>query len=834
MPGLRSLEGESAVIDQEPSRAELERTWSDGQGWLAALKTVDPARIGRRYIVTALVFFLLGGCAALAMRWQLARAENTAIGPDLYNQLFTLHGSSMMFLFAVPVMQGFGVYLVPLMIGARSVAFPRLNAFSYFVFLLGGVLLYAGFLLNMAPDAGWFSYVPLAGPEFSPGKRADIWAQLVTFTELSALATAVNLIATVFKHRAPGMSLDRLPLFVWASLVTSFMVIFAMPAVMVGSSLLALDRLVATHFFNPSEGGSALLWQHMFWFFGHPEVYIIFLPALGMVSAIVIASSRRAIFGYRAMVLSLVATAFLGFGLWVHHMFATGLPELGESFFTAASMTIAVPSGIQIFCWIATLWGRKPRLDPPLCFVLGFIAIFVLGGLTGVMLASVPLDQQVHDTFFVVAHFHYVLFGGAVFPLFGALHFWFPKLSGRVLDERLGLATFALLFVGFNLTFFPMHVLGLWGMPRRVYTYAHGLGFDALNRWATLGAGLLGLGVLVFLVNAVLARWREPSPDNPWGADSLEWLAASPPASYKFAGIVRVQSRHPLWSDRPLAPIWLRADRRQTLVTSVLEAEPDHTSEAPGPSLAPLCCALATAAMIVACIFTPWGLPIGAVPVAGALIAWFWPRPPHKPLLQPMPAQGTEPGPEPRVVFGHRDPLWWGVALLISIEASGFALLLGTYFYLRGKEQSWPPAGVRTPEMWLALLGTSLLVASLWPQHAVNRAAASGDIGRMRRGLWLATLLGAGFLLLRFVELQKLPFAWNSHAYGSIFWVILGLHTLHGSTGILENLVLISLLHRGPVERKHALDIQLSGLYWYFVVLAWLPFFAILYLERWS
>jgi cytochrome c oxidase subunit I len=455
--GHRSLEDDADEVSYPPDLVQLEHTWEEGPGVWAAITSVDHVRIGRRYITTAFAFFLLAGLIALVMRLQLARPENDLVGPDLYNQLFTLHGSAMMFLFAVPIMQGFGVYLVPLMVGARNLAFPRLNAWSYFIYLCGGLLLCFGFVRDMSPDAGWFSYPPLSGPEFSPGKRIDIWAQLITFTELSSLAVAVNIIVTVLKHRAPGMSLDRLPLFTWASFVTSFMVIFAMPAVMVASTLLALDRLVGTHFFNPAEGGDSLLWQHLFWFFGHPEVYIIFLPALGMVSAIIVSASRRAIFGYRAMVLSLVATAFMGFGLWVHHMFATGLPGLGESFFTAASMMIALPSGIQIFCWIATLGAGRPRFTSPLCFVLGFIIIFVLGGLTGVMLASVPLDLQVHDTYFVVAHFHYVLIGGAVFPLFGALHHWFPKMTGRALDERLGKLTCALMLVGFNVTFFPMH-----------------------------------------------------------------------------------------------------------------------------------------------------------------------------------------------------------------------------------------------------------------------------------------------------------------------------------------------------------------------------------------
>ncbi|HEX3281842.1 MAG TPA: cbb3-type cytochrome c oxidase subunit I, partial [Pyrinomonadaceae bacterium] len=419
--------------EDEREREELERVWSRPPGIIGWFTDTDHKSIALRYVVTAFVFFLFGGVEALLMRIQLARPESHFLSPDLYNQVFTVHGTTMMFLFAVPIMTALGIYLVPLMVGTRDVAFPRLNNYGYFVYLIGGILLYVSFFLNTGPDAGWFAYVPLSGPGYSPGKRVDIWAQMISFTEISALAGAVVIIGTVFKMRAPGMSLHRLPLFVWAQLVTSFMIIFAMPAVMLASSLLASDRLIDTHFFNPAEGGDAILYQHMFWFFGHPEVYIIFIPALGFVSSIVTTFSRRRIFGYTAMVLSLISTAFLGFGLWVHHMFATPLPQLGQSFFTAASMMIAIPSGVQIFCWIATMWGAKLNIKTPLLFVLGFVAIFVLGGLTGVMLASVPLDLQIHDTFFVVAHLHYVLIGGAVFPLFGAFYYWFPKWTGRML-----------------------------------------------------------------------------------------------------------------------------------------------------------------------------------------------------------------------------------------------------------------------------------------------------------------------------------------------------------------------------------------------------------------
>jgi cytochrome c oxidase subunit I+III len=456
------------LVGGEQVAAVLDDTWSDPPGFVGWFSAINHKTIARRFIVTTLMFFALGGLLAAWMRLQLAHPGNTLMGPDLYNQVFTMHGSTMMFLFAVPVMQAVAIFLVPLMVGARSIAFPRLNAYAYWIFLFGGLMLYVVFLLGSAPDAGWFSYVPLAGPDYGAGKRSDFWAQMITFTEVSALLESIVIICTVFKMRAPGMTLNRIPLFVWAMLVTAFMIMFAMPAVALASTLLIMDRLVGTHFYNPGEGGDALLWQHLFWFFGHPEVYLIFLPGLGFISAIIPTFARRPMFGYTAMVLSLIATGFLSFGLWVHHMFATNIPELGKAFFTAASLLIAIPTAVQIFCWIATLWTGKLSMKTPLLYVLSFFFILVLGGMTGLMLASVSLDTQVHDSYFVVAHLHYVLIGGAVFPLFGAFYYWFPKFVGRMMSERLGRWSFWLMFLGFNVAFFPMHLLGLQGMPRRV------------------------------------------------------------------------------------------------------------------------------------------------------------------------------------------------------------------------------------------------------------------------------------------------------------------------------------------------------------------------------
>ncbi|HJT86420.1 MAG TPA: cytochrome c oxidase subunit I [Bryobacteraceae bacterium] len=617
-------------IDEEPERAKLERSWSRPKGILGWFSVTTHQAIGMRYIVTAFLFLLAGGVEALLMRLQLARPDNTFLSADKYNQIFTTHGSNMMFLFAVPVMEGMGVYLVPLMLGTRNVAFPRLNAFGYWMYLFGGLFLYWGLFTNTGPDVGWFAYTPLSGPQFGIGKRVDVWAQMITFTEISAMCVAAELAATILRMRAPGMSLNRIPMFCWAMLIQSFMVLFAMPAVMVASNFFLLtDRTIGTHFSNPFEGGDPLLYQHVFWFFGHPEVYIIFIPALGMVTSIVETHARRAIFGYPAMVLSLIATAFIGFGLWVHHMFATGLPQIGEAYFTAASMMIAIASGVQIFCWIATLWTGRIRPSTAMHFVAGFIFIFVLGGLTGVMLASIPLDLQVHDTFFVVAHFHYVLIGGALFPLFGAFHHWFPKFTGRMINETVGKINFWILFIGFNLTFFPMHILGLKGMPRRIYTYPAEMGWGPANLLATVGAFIIALGGMVFLINVLTSRKRgAPAGPNPWDAGTLEWAAASPPPRYNFIYLPAATSRYPLWTlpKERVAITGQQNGRREVLVTSLMDAEPRYRYVLPGATIWPLATAILVSVPLIGAVFDfRWYYP-GMAGGAIGLIGWFWPR----------------------------------------------------------------------------------------------------------------------------------------------------------------------------------------------------------------
>ncbi len=611
---------------------QLTATWRDPPGIRGFLMTVDHKRIAARYIVTAMLLMFLAGMLALDMRWQLSVPDNTRMTPQLYNESFSLHGSTMLFLVSVPVMEAMAFWLVPLMLGTRNMAFPRLGAFSYWLYLGGVLTMWVAHAIDITPDLGWFEYPPLSGPAYSPGHRADIWAQMITFTEVAALAASVNVAATILKMRPPGMTLARMPVFLWAMLIASIMTILSMPAIMLVTSMLIADRLVSTHFFAPAAGGDVLLFQHLFWFFGHPEVYIIFVPATGFVSSIVETFSRRRLFGHDVVVLAIMAIGALAFGLWVHHMFAVGLPRLGNNFYTAASMAIGLPAGLQIFCWIATIWSGRPWLATPMLWVIGFIATFVIGGLSGIMTASAALDLQLTDTYFIVAHLHYVLIGGAMFPLFGAFCYWYPKATGRLMSERWGRIAFALIVGGFNLGFFAMHFLGLMGMPRRVYTYSAGMGWDVLNQVATAGSAIAVAGGLVFVANAIVCYWRgRPAGADPWRGSTLEWAAASPAPAWNVAYTPIVDSLTPMWNgDRPIRVLdGVAIERREVLVTTVTDAEPIYRQESASPSIWPLAAALATGAMFIASIFTPWAVAIGAVPIAITLIGWFWPSRPR-------------------------------------------------------------------------------------------------------------------------------------------------------------------------------------------------------------
>ena len=614
----------------------LEKVWAEPGGIVSFLTTVDHKKIGVRYLFTAFAFFVAAGIAASLMRLQLARPDEHLVGPETFNQLFSLHGTTMIFLFVTPMLSGFGNYLVPLMIGARDMAFPRLNAFSYWVFLASGLFMYSSIPFGLFPNDGWFNYVPLSEKAFTPDLNIDFYALGLIFLTISTTAGAANFIVTIFKLRAPGMSINRMPLFCWAVLVTSFAVVFALPSLTVANTMLELERQWGFHFFQPASGGDPLLWQHLFWIFGHPDVYIIFLPAVGIVSSIVPVFSRRSIVAYEWVALATVLTGIVGFGVWVHHMFATGLPQISMTFFSAASFMIVIPSGIQIFAWLATILTGRPVLKTPFLYVLGFVVVFVIGGLTGVMFAAVPFDQQATDSYFVVAHFHYVLFGGAVFPIFAGIHYWLPKMSGRMYHELLGQVSFWLVFVGFNLTFFPMHVSGLLGMPRRVYTYPGGLGWDAYNLLSTIGAFVLALGILAIVLNVLWTLRRgAPAPVDPWGGNTLEWSTTSPPQHFNFPAIPIVRSADPNWDveDRREDALRLErgelvlADGHQTLATTVLEGEADEELHMPRESIWPFVLALSFSVVFVGLLLHLNGLAIfGGLLVAGSIAGWHRPQ----------------------------------------------------------------------------------------------------------------------------------------------------------------------------------------------------------------
>jgi cytochrome c oxidase subunit I len=521
---------------------------SDFLSWAT---TVDHKRIGILYLLSASLFFLLGGLEAVLMRIQLAQPNSKFLTPDMYNQIFTMHGTTMIFLVVMPLAAGFGNYMVPLMIGARDMAFPKLNALSYWTFLFGGVFMYSSFAFGGAPNDGWFSYAPLTEKLYSPTHGMDYWIMGILLLGLATTIGSINFIVTIIQLRAPGLTLIRLPLFVWTMTVTSFLAVFSLPSLTTAVLLLFIDRQLGAHFYNVAQGGTALLWQHLFWFFGHPEVYILILPAMGIVSEVIPVFSGRPLFGYSAVVFSAIAIGFLGFTVWAHHMFATGMPSSTLLFFAADSFLIGVPTGVKIFAWLATMWKGKLRFTTAMLFAVGFVAMFLIGGLDGIHLAVVPVDWQLTDTYYVVSHLHYVLFGGAVFGIFSGVYYWFPKITGRRLQEGLGKWHFWLMFIGMNLVFMPMHILGLEGMPRRIYTYGPGRGWEIWNFIETIGALIIAMSVLIFIVNFLITLRQEATNEtDPWDAFTLEWKTASPPPVYNFAEIPTVRSRRPLWDEK--------------------------------------------------------------------------------------------------------------------------------------------------------------------------------------------------------------------------------------------------------------------------------------------
>ncbi len=593
--------------------------------------TVDHKKIGILYVATALVFFVVAGVEALLIRVQLAGPDGTVLTASQYNTMFTMHGTTMVFLVGMPLAVGIANYLVPLMIGARDVAFPRLNMFGYWVVLFGGLFIYSSFFLGGAPDGGWFGYAPLNSSSIAagalPGHGPDFWVVGLIMLGIGSTTSAINFIVTVFNMRAPGMSLMRMPVFVWMMLVVAFLTLFAMPIVTAALLQVFFDRNFATNFFNAANGGDPLLYQHLFWLFGHPEVYILILPGMGIVSEILPVFSRKPLFGYSVVVFSGIAIGFLGWGVWAHHMFATGLGPVAISAFGLSTMLIAIPTGVKIFNWLGTVWGGAVKLNTPMLFALGFIAMFTLGGLSGVMHSVVPADTQQTDTYFVVAHFHYVLFGGLVFAIFGGIYYWVPKAFGRMLDDRIGKVNFWLMLIGFNLTFFPMHFLGLTGMPRRTYRYPDGMGWTTLNRVATVGAFVIALSVLVFVVNLVVSLRRgAPAGNDPWDARTLEWSTSSPPPEYNFLDIPVIEARDDWWHRK------YTEDEEGRLVRLPAGGADDthapvgtghHHVHLPSPSFYPMVMALGLPILGYAAVFTnPWLAIPGVIVLLFGMYAW--------------------------------------------------------------------------------------------------------------------------------------------------------------------------------------------------------------------
>jgi len=614
----------------------LLRIWETRPGLLGALGSVDHKTIGKRYLVTAMAFLMVGGLEAAVMRLQLAHGDRHLVTPEQYDQLFTMHGVTMIFWYAAPMLSGFSNFLWPLLLGARDMAFPRLNALSYWTFLCSGLFLYSSALVGQSPDGGWFAYVPLTTAAYSPGLNLDFYAIGLVFLTVSTTVGAINFLVTVFRLRAPGMSLDRLPIFMWGTTTTSFAVLFSLPALTVACVMLYLDRRYGTHFFDTAAGGQPLLWQHLFWIFGHPWVYIVVLPAMGIVSDALPTFCRRPLVGYTYVALATVSTGILGFGVWVHHMFATGVVALPGSFFSAASLVITIPSAVAVFAWLATIWLGRPVFRTPFLFMAGFIVLFVIGGVSGVATAAMAFDQQLTDTYFVVAHLHYVLVGINVFGVSAGLYYWFPKLTGRMTSERLGRWSFWVMFLGFNLGFFPMHISGLLGMPRRIVTYPSGLGWDGLNLVTTIGALVFAGGVLLMVINLLwsLRRGAIAGP-NPWDGPTLEWATPSPPPPYNFEVIPTVRSRYPLWEGRlrvtPRSAIMegpALDQAKVSLGTSPLEARVTDVLRMPEDSLVPLLLALSLTLLSYGLLARLlWLTSLGAGLVLLCIIGWLWPAP---------------------------------------------------------------------------------------------------------------------------------------------------------------------------------------------------------------
>jgi cytochrome c oxidase subunit I+III len=705
----------------------LEKIWCPPKGW-EHLTAVNNNYVGFYYLATAFLFFLLAGILALGMRVQLAAPAQEFLPPEIYNQFFTMHGTVMMFLFAVPAVEAAGVLLLPQMLGARDLPFPRLSAYAYWIYLIGGLAFFSSLFFAAAPDGGWFMYPPLTGRIFSPGVNADFWLLGIGFIEISAIAGAIEFIVGILRTRAPGMSLDKMPILAWALLVFSVMIIVAFPSVILCSLLLELERALNWPFFDATRGGDPLLWQHLFWFFGHPEVYIIFLPAAAMLTMVICTAAKSDLIGYPLVVLGMLATGFISFGVWAHHMFATGLPDASTGLFSAASTAVTIPAGLLVFSWIATLAAGRVQFTVPAYFAIGSIIVFVMGGLTGVMVAFVPFDWQAHDTYFIVAHLHYVLFGGMVFPLFAAFYYWTPAISRNALSERLGKWVFWLIFAGTHVTFLPMHLTGLMGMPRRVYTYLPEQQIGTLNLISTLGAFLIAAGVLLFIIDLVHNFRFAPSGGNAgniYGGGTLEWL---PTGMYSARSIPLVQSRQPLWDDPDLherveeGRYFLPGSatgRRETILTSSVLAEPQQLLIVPGPSPLPFAAAIFTSAFFLLLTVQAYTLAVASGVLGLVLILlWLWKT--DRTIL-PLQADIGAGIMVPTSAQGRRNHGVMAMACLLVVLAMIFVLaLFGLVYLWTNQPKLWmdpPPLAGAIPSLLAGSAGLALAVAA----HVVMR-----------------------------------------------------------------------------------------------------------------
>jgi len=811
----------------------LEAAWRTPTGWRHA-SAVNNTTIGKLYIATALLFLLLAGVLGLLMRAQLALPGNALLAAATYNQVFTMHGTVMMFLFAVPVVEALAVYLLPNMLGARDLPFPRLSAYAYWAYAIGGLSFFSTLFVGLAPDGGWFMYPPLTGRVHSPGLNADFWLLGIGFIEISAIAGAIELIVGILMTRAPGMTLARMPVFAWAMLVVGAMIVFAFPAIIAGTALLEMERAFDWPFFVAERGGDPLLWQHLFWFFGHPEVYIIFLPAAGWVSTMLPSLVGKPLAGHGAIVAALVATGVISFALWAHHMFTAGLGAPAALFVSAASLAVAIPAAMQVFAWIATLWRGEVRANTPTLFILGFLFTFVIGGLTGVMVAVLPFDAQVHDSYFVVAHFHYVLVGGVVMPLFAAIYYWLPLLDGHRLSERLGRWVAGLVVGGFQVAFFPMHIAGLLGMPRRVYTYEAGLGWEWPNAVSTLGAAMLAAGVALLLFDVVRTLCKAPRPHgDPWRAPTLEWL---PTEEHGTRSIPDVGSRDPLWHRPGLAAEvdqgrhWLPGSAtglRETIVTSAVHARLRHLIVLPGDSWLPVLAAIGTAGFFLL-LTIQWIVTAFACGILGVVATWAW----LWQLDRSPGAHEAKVGERLCLPIGARGSAshsWWATVILLVVDATVLASIVFAHLHVAMRSDVCPPAGATLPSLSsMALAATAFGTSSLAFWFA-GRGLETRALGGWRVG-WLplaAVLASAGFAILLLGH-EAAGLAPRTNAWAATVAALLGDQGLHGGLLLLLATYLCARAWRGLVTPRQRATFDNTALLWHVscaqgVVVALLP-----------